>query len=43
MADILRAEEVDCRRRGKDRRAREKSGELRSKNLKILIWVADGI
>ena len=28
MADLLRAEWVDCRRRGKDQRAREKSGEL---------------
>ena len=30
VADRLRAEGVDCRRRGKDRRAREESGELRT-------------
>ena len=30
MADRLRAEGVDCHRRGKDRRAREESGELRT-------------
>ena len=30
VADLLRAEGVDCRRRGKDRRAREESGELRT-------------
>jgi hypothetical protein len=28
VADLLRAEGVDCHRRGKDRRAREESGEL---------------
>ena len=28
MADLLRAEGVDCHRRGKDQRAREESGEL---------------
>ncbi|NTU81188.1 MAG: PAS domain-containing protein [Chloroflexales bacterium] len=30
MADRLRADGADCRRRGKDRRAREESGELRT-------------
>ena len=30
VADRLRAEGVDCRRRGKDRRAREESGALRT-------------
>ena len=30
VADRLRAEGVDCHRRGKDRRAREESGELRT-------------
>jgi hypothetical protein len=30
VAGCLRAEEVDCRRRGKDQRAREESGELRT-------------
>ena len=30
VADRLRAEGVDCRRRGKDRRAREESGELKT-------------
>src|SRR5439155_15451541 len=30
VADRLRAEGVDCRRRGEDRRAREESGELRT-------------
>jgi hypothetical protein len=30
VADRLRAEGADCRRRGKDRRAREESGELRT-------------
>jgi hypothetical protein len=30
VADRLRAEEVDCRRRGQDRRAREESGALRT-------------
>ena len=30
VADSLRAEGVDCRRRGKDRRPREESGELRT-------------
>ena len=30
VADLLRAEGVDCRRRGEDRRAREESGELRT-------------
>jgi hypothetical protein len=29
VADRLRAEGVDVRRRGKDRRAREESGELK--------------
>jgi hypothetical protein len=29
MADRLRTEGVDCRETGKDRRAREESGELR--------------
>jgi hypothetical protein len=30
VADRLRAEGVDCRRRGKDQRAREESSELRT-------------
>ena len=30
VADLLRAEGVDRRRRGEDRRAREESGELRT-------------
>src|SRR3712207_6670751 len=30
VADLLRAEGVECHRRGKDRRAREESGELRT-------------
>ena len=30
VADRLRTEGVDCRRRGKNRRAREESGELRT-------------
>jgi len=30
VANRLRAEGVDCRRRGKDRRPREESGELRT-------------
>ena len=30
MANLLRAEGVDCHRRGKDRRAREESDELRT-------------
>jgi hypothetical protein len=30
VAGRLRAEGVDCRRRGKDRRAREESGELKT-------------
>ena len=36
VADLLRAEGVDRRRRGKDRRAREESGELRTD----LAWAA---
>jgi hypothetical protein len=28
VADLLRADGVDCHRRGKDQRAREESGEL---------------
>jgi hypothetical protein len=31
VADLLRAEGVDCHRRGKDRGAREESGELSMK------------
>src|SRR5580693_6622230 len=34
VADRLRAEGVDCRRRGKDRRAGKESGELRAENAK---------
>jgi hypothetical protein len=30
VADLLRAEGFDCHRRGKDQRAREESGELRT-------------
>ena len=36
----LRAEGVDCRRRGKDRRAREESGELRARHGVHSIWQA---
>jgi hypothetical protein len=31
VANLVCAEKGDCRRRGKDRRAREESGELRTK------------
>jgi hypothetical protein len=32
VADILRPDRVDPRRRGQDRRAREESGELRTEH-----------
>jgi len=35
VADLLRAEGIDRRRRGKDRRAREESGELRTERATV--------
>src|ERR1700694_1411055 len=41
VASRLRADEVDRRRRGKNRRAREESGELRTTRLTALAEVSD--
>jgi hypothetical protein len=37
VADLLRADEVDRRRRGKNRRAREEGGELRTERAVDLL------
>ena len=43
VADRLRAEGVDCDRRGKDQRAREESGELRGPNIRMHLTGYSGL